>query len=58
MISEILSAKYKLFNIMHNYPVDIWILWSILILTIFAIIIKLYANLTDESGIQQFIMRL
>lgn len=52
------SIKYGLFKYMHDYPVDVWIMWSVLILTIFALVIKLYYNLIDESEIHEYIMRL
>jgi hypothetical protein len=52
------SIKHRIFKIMHDYPIDVWIMWNILILAILAIIIKMYYNLTSESEIQQYIMRL
>ncbi len=57
MILNVSSIKYKLFGVMHDYPVDVWMMWCILVITILAVIIKLYYNLTDESEIQQFILR-
>ncbi len=52
------SIKYKIFKIMHDYPLDVWIMWSILVLTLIIIIIKMFYNFTDKSEIKQYIMNL
>lgn len=55
---NISSIKYRIFKIMHDYPVEVWIMWSVLVFAILTIVIKLYLNITDESEIQQYILRL
>ena len=52
------SIKYKIFSVLHNYPIDIWIMWGVLILTIIAFITQSYCYLTDDSAINNFILKL
>ena len=52
------SIKYKIFNALHNYPADVWVMWSILILTIIVFITQSYCYLTDNSELNNFILKL
>ena len=52
------TIKYKIFKGIHDYPVDVWIMWIILVSVIIAILLKIYTNATDYSESYQFIKNL
>lgn len=52
------NIKYQMYKIIHDYPVEIWTMWSIIIIFIIGIIVKIYYKLTDYSATYQFIMNL
>lgn len=52
------TPKYIIFKGIHDYPIDVWMMWTILITTMLLIFIKIYCNLTDYSETYQFIKNL
>lgn len=50
--------KYNLRDVFYKYPIEIWNMWTLLILTTLAILIKIYLNLTDKSNIYKYILKL
>ncbi len=50
--------KYKIFKILHDYPVEIYILWFTLVCFILTVLFHIYLKLTDYSETYQFIMNL
>ena len=52
------KVKSKFFKKIHECPIEIWIMWSTLILFILVSLIKIYYIIIDESEIQQYIMKL
>lgn len=52
------NIKYKIYKGIHDYPIDVWMMWGILAALIIGIIIKLYFKITDYSATYQFIKNL
>jgi hypothetical protein len=52
------SIKYAIFKGIHDYPIDVWLMWFILTATILLIFVRIYCNLTDYSVTYQFIKNL
>jgi len=50
--------KYKTFKLIHDNPIEIYGMWTILILTIFLFITYAYLDLTNYSETYQFISNL
>ncbi len=50
--------KQKLFKLIHNNPVEIYMMWTILALTIFVIFFHIYSSMTDYTETYQFIKNL
>lgn len=55
---KIKDIKYKIYKIIHDYPIEIYMMWIILILFIVCTILKIYYKLTNYSATYQFIMNL
>lgn len=52
------SLKYKIFKGIHDYPVEIWIMWLVMSIFILLIVYQIYYGLTDESELYQSIMKM
>jgi hypothetical protein len=54
----IYMIKYKLFKLIHDYPVEIYLMWIIVIFTAFAIISHMYCKSADITETFQFVQDL
>lgn len=50
--------QIKIFKLLHDNPVEIYMMWIILIITILAISLKIYLKITDNSETYNFIKNL
>jgi hypothetical protein len=50
--------KYKTFKLIHDNPVEVYGMWTILVLTILLLVAHVYLRLTDYSETYQFINNL
>jgi|SaaInlStandDraft_6_1057023.scaffolds.fasta_scaffold11144_2 hypothetical protein len=48
-LSSLIAIKYKIFRLIHHYPIEIWVMWGILILFVFAIIIRKDINFKSNK---------
>lgn len=39
--------KYKIFKLIHDYPIEIYLMWIILIFTILSLAMRIYCNATN-----------
>ena len=47
--------KYKIFKLIHDYPIEIYLMWTITIFTAMIILMHLYCRATDVTNEFQFI---
>jgi hypothetical protein len=52
------KTKYNLFQIIHDYPLEIYLMWGILVITVLLLINRVYGRLTYYSETYQFIKNL
>ncbi len=52
-----MTLRYKIFNTLHNYPVEIYLMWIIMVLTILTLLIGPFCG-TSYSETYQFIQKL
>ena len=50
--------KYHIFKIIHDYPIEVYILWFVFACFIIVFLLHIYFRLTDYSETYQFIMNL
>lgn len=50
--------KYKIFKCIHDYPIELYILWLIPVCLGIVLLLYIYFGLTDYSETYQFVMSL